>query len=521
MQQSNIFRFFIIVVLTLCAVVGSLEIFTMQGNVLGNSFRILTPLAIVIGLVAPRLAFYMLLVAGGYLDLIKRFMILDSRFTDTDLAFLLGFAPALVAGLCLKFVFQAVSKSPTVSNREIKLFIGTTLLCSVLGAAQILMSGELRSAGAAVNMVAYLYMPLLILRIFNSIAEIKQLMIFVTVIYLPAALWAIHQAYFGLEAFEMQYLLSGMTVESRQLDEEVFRNMGTMVSAHALSMVASILAISLIIPVSWKTGELSLKTWLNPIRLICIWLLVTAAYFTYSRTGWACAFVAIIAFMCLQSRLLTITAYFCSIVAIISLYLTADFILRSRVMVETQSILFEKFGVSAEARQMLVLGTLDARLESMASFATDRSIWTPFGLKVSGSNAQVNWVHDILTENLIRLGYIPLTVIVLGFLGGIFFSFRALFRMQRGPHRTMVTYFSALALGMLSGGFSQGVMILYFPINFFWCMFLGIGFALFQWQKKQLIENSISTLTSTQSVEHAPFDSLSRIHDIHARSHVN
>ena len=488
MQQNAIIRIFLIVALTVSAVAASFQIFSMQGNVLGNSFRVLTPFAVVIGLVAPRQAFYLLLVAGGYLDFIKRFMILDSRFTDVDLAFLLGFAPALVAGLTLKFVFEAISRSPNVSSRDVKLFAITTILCCGLGAAQILASGELRSAGTAVNMVAYLYMPLLIPRIFKNASEMKSLMIAAVIIYLPAALWAVHQAYYGLEAFEMQYLLSGMTNEVRQLDEEIFRNMGTMVSAHALSMVSSILAIALIIPISWKAGKISLKVWLNPIRLICIWLFLTGAYFTFSRTGWVCAIIAIIAFLCMQSRVLTFAAFFCSIAAIVTLYLSADYLLHSRIMVETQSLLFDKFGASAEARQMLVLGTLDARLESMASFATDPSIWTPFGLKAAGSDAQINWVHDILTENLVRIGYIPLSILVVGFFTGAFLSFRALFRMPRGLHRTMATYFAALALGMMSGGFSQGVMILYFPINFFWCMFLGVGYSLVRWQKKLVSE---------------------------------
>lgn len=485
MQQNAILRIFLLVALTLFAMVASFQMFSMEGNVLGNSFRFLTPLAIVLGLATPRLPFYLLLAAGAYLDLIKRFMILDSRFSDVDLAFLLGFAPALVAGMVLKFVFAAISKSHDVSAREVRLFFIITLLCCLLGGAQMVMGGGLRSAGNAVNMVAYLYMPLLVPRIFKSIPELKRLMATMAAIYLPAALWAIHQAYFGLEAFEMQYLLSGMTNEVRQLDEVVFRNMGTMVSAHALSMVASILAVALIIPISWKTGKISLKVWLNPIRLVFIWLFLTGAYFTFSRTGWACAIIAMIAFVILQNRFLTFTAYFTTLIGITALYLSADHLLKSRITQETQAILFEKFGTTAEAKQSLVLGTLDARLESMASFVNDPRIWTPFGLKLAKKDVQINWVHDILTENLIRLGYVPLSILAFSFLTGTFLCFRALFRMPRGPYRSMATYFAALALGIMSGGFSQGIMILYFPINLFWCLFLGASYALYLMQKQE------------------------------------
>lgn len=499
MQQNTPTRIFLFAALTLFAMGAAFQMFSMEGNVLGNSFRLLTPLAIVLGLATSRLPFYLLLAAGAYLDLIKRFMILDSRFTDTDLAFLLGFAPALVAGMVLRFIFAVLTKSNTVSAREVRLFSIITLLCCLLGGAQMIMGQGLRSAGNAVNMVAYLYMPLLVPRIFKSIPELKRLLIIMTVIYIPAALWAIHQAYYGLEAFEMQYLLSGMTNEVRQLDELVFRNMGTMVSAHAMSMVASIIAIAMIIPIVWKTGKISMSAWLNPIRLVCIWIFLTGAYFTFSRTGWACAIIALLAFVILQSRFLTFTAYFATIAGISALYLSADYLLKSKITQETQEILFEKFGTTAEARQSLVLGTLDARLESMASFVNDSRIWTPFGLKLAKKDVQINWIHDILTENLVRLGYVPLIILFLGILICSFLCFRALFRMPRGPDRTLATYFTALALGMMSGGFSQGIMILYFPINFFWCLFLGASYTLYLIQKQTItgVKTDTAPLEST------------------------
>ena len=285
MQSNQVGKTLAVFVFTSVAVVLSFQIFTSEGNVLGSSFRYLTPLAALIGLLIPRFALYLLLFSGAYLDLIKRFMILDSGFTEVDLAFLLGFAPALVAGMVLKFVFAVVTKSRSASPREIKLFFGTTFLCMFLGAAQVLMGDGLRSAGGALNMVAYLYIPLLLPRIFDNIYELKKLMIAIVIIYLPAAMWAINQAFNGLAAFEMQYLLSGMTIEIRQLDEEVFRNMGTMVSAHALSMISTILCAALIIPVSWKTGKMNLAVLANPVRWAAILIFMVGAYYTFSSDG--------------------------------------------------------------------------------------------------------------------------------------------------------------------------------------------------------------------------------------------
>jgi predicted membrane channel-forming protein YqfA (hemolysin III family) len=77
MQQNTPTRIFLFAALTLFAMGAAFQMFSMEGNVLGNSFRLLTPLAIVLGLATSRLPFYLLLAAGAYLDLIKRFMILD------------------------------------------------------------------------------------------------------------------------------------------------------------------------------------------------------------------------------------------------------------------------------------------------------------------------------------------------------------------------------------------------------------------------------------------------------------
>lgn len=484
MQQNPISKIFLLVLIAVIALGITMQIFTSQGNVLGNSFRYITPLAMLVGLLAPRMGFYLLLLAGAYLDAIKRFMVLDSNFSDVDLAFMLSFAPAIVAGMVLKFVLAMFITPEQVSRREIILFISITILCSAMGGAQLMMDGGIRNMGNAVNMVAYLYMPLLLPRIFKNLSDIRTLMIATMVIYVPAALWAWKQAQFGLAKYEMDYLLSGMTIEIRQLDEEIFRNMGTMVSAHALSMITSILTVALLIPVLWKNGKITPKTWLNPLRWVFATLFVIGAYFTFSRTGWACAMVAILTFIILQSRILTFASFFTVIISVTTLYLSAEYILEERLIAIAHEFVMEKAGNSPELRQALVLGTLEARLESMAAFVNEPTLWSKFGLRGQQHNAK--WVHDILTETLVKIGYIPLFTLVGGFLVGAFFSFRALFKMPRGPHRTFATYFAALGIGLCSGGFSQGVMILYYPINLFWCMFLGLAFTCYFWWRESL-----------------------------------
>lgn len=485
MQSNSITRIALLSLGILIALFATIQIFSTGGNVLANSFRILTPLAFAIGVFSPKAGFYLLLLAGGYLDLIKRFLIIESNFSDTDLAFMLAFAPAIVVGMVLLFVFQMATNRAT--PREVKLFIVISGVCAVLGAASVISEKSLRGLGFAVNTTAYLYLPLLIPRIFKSVAEVKTAMIAMVIVYLPAALWAIHQAKFGIAQFELAYLLSGMTTEVRQLDEAIFRNMGTMVSAHALSMVASILITALLLPISWKDGRFKITVWMNPLRIACIVLFLIGAYYTFSRTGWVCGICAILAFIVLQSRTLTYASYFAALAGLTTLYLTAEEILKSRVVQHAQDWLFANFGGTAEARQALVIGTIEARLESMSNFVNESSLWSPFGLKIAGREIEVKWVHDILSETLVKVGYIPLTIMVFGANIGVFMALRAIFRMPLGPNRNLVTYFTALTIGMIAAGFSQGVMILYFPINMFWCFFFAMACTAYFWQTQKTV----------------------------------
>lgn len=481
MQTQNFGRFFAGIIGVLLALLVAINVFTSGANVLAQSFRYLTPIALVVGITNPRFAMIVMLLAGAYLDEVKRLMILDTRFSNVDLAFLLGFSPALMGGVVLGILLSWVTGKKSYSRREVWLFLLITVFGVVMGCAYLMIGEGMRSLGDAVNVAAYNYLFLAIPMFYQSRKEVIGLLKNAMIIYLPAALWAIKQGEWGLAGFELDYIEAGYSIESRQLGELVFRNMGTMVSAAVLSMIASLMAAALLIPVQWKKERLSFRAWLSPIRWLVIVGYILAAKYTYSRTGWVCGGLAIGAFLVLGSRFLTYGGITSALVALALLYANAGRLEESKVLNRWQDYLFENVAQTDEQKQAMVIGTLAGRLESMAQFTENSEIWTPFGLKIAHKTQVTEglWIHDALTEALVMVGYVPLTILILGVLFVLWKVLRSFFSMENGPDRLFVRYYLALGGAMLFTGLSHGKSLFVFPTNFFWCMFFSSAYAMY------------------------------------------
>lgn len=464
------------------------SVFSGGGNVIGNISLVMAIVAFVVGFTNVKFAMILLFVSGAYLDTVKRLMTIDIGFSSLDIAYILILPVLIIAGMMTKLVGAWLIKPDQVDKRQMVSFIIITGLGLMMGGAYLLSSDAgLRGLGDAANASAYLYLIIIIPIYYKEKKDLYTLMKWLVVVYAPAGLWAIKQACWGIADFELAYLLSGYTNEIRQLDELVFRNMGTMVSAAALSMVASILAASLIIPIKWDSGKIALKVWLNPVRVVFVVIFVLSAYYTYSRTGWVCALIAIMGFALLQKKILAYTFSIFAVCGLFAIYLSADYLYTNKIVIELQDYIFEEIATSDEAKQALVVGTLEGRLESMREFTNNSNIWTPFGLRMAGLSTnevlEGDQVHDVFTELLVKMGYIPLSILLLA---GIFIFVRILnlnFSFQNRLDANSFRYFFALGGGMMLTGLSQGKMLFIFPTNLFWCLFFGMAFSIYRNRK--------------------------------------
>lgn len=484
-NNNNIQSIMIQVAAGFLALYGAFFIFSSGGNVVGKVAVVGSVAAFVIGISNVRAGIILALLCGAYLDAFKRLLIVDSNFGTFDIAAIQVIPVILMLGMVLRLVLGWITKPANIERWQIITFLVITMLGCVLGAAYVF-SGEMgmRALGDAANASAYLYLILLVPVYFGSKHEVFTLLKFILIIYVPVAIWALKQGVYGLADFEYDYLISGYTIEVRQLNEKVFRNMGSMVSAAALSMVSSILLAALIIPLRWKDGAFSLGVWFNPARWVFGILFAIGAYYTYSRTGWVCGLAAIVIFMFLQRKITAYGGALLGLSMLVGLYVSADYLYNNKYLIVWQEEIFTEFANSDQAQQALVIGTLEGRLESMREFATNREIWTPFGLAIAdkslSSSLEGDQVHDVMTEFLVKIGYIPMAIM---FLGGLWFFMRVMkvnFSFNSREDSRCFRFYLALAGGMLLTGLSQGKMLFIFPTNLFWCLFFGMAFAVYR-----------------------------------------
>lgn len=463
----------------------SLDVFASGSNALGKFYFYLMIGGGIIGLFAPKKGFFMLLFLTGYLDYFKRLMILDTGMRQLDLYYVLGVAPITLAGISLAMLYQyatgAVKRRPYEGAVAVGVIIGVGVL-TVLGMAGG-GKGGMRSLGDLVNTIAYPVLLFVMPMLFRTPEELRRVMKLSILIFIPSVIYYLYQTYVGFTWWEYKYMISGYTIEVRQLSESVVRVFGTMNGAAAATIVYSIDVALLLFAGFWKFRDDSGKTKdSSPIpRILLAIIFAWAAYRTFSRTGWIQGALAAVGFFAFRSRLLTKTLY----VSVFSLFLLvvlfSGYMLKHLVLNKWSDVLAGS-DASAEQRQATSLGSLNGRLEGFHQLATNGDLWTPFGTRLAGKKAEQvlgkGGAHDALTLAVLKFGYIPLSVI---FLVG-FLLLRALHRFvynqPDGLSATLAAASLSSAGAIAFGAFSNHTAFGLFPINFYMYFYIGIVISL-------------------------------------------
>lgn len=454
---------------------------TGYSNSVGKFFKYLIPFALIYPFVSARKSIFLLIFISPFIDLFKRFLILFPGVAMSDLSMVLSMPMCLLAGLLVKVFIDCIFQPNHENIKFIKYFFLTSFLVAfaTVGTAATFGGIGLKGIYMGLNSACYLYLIPLLPRFFSGTNEIVKLFFFMIFIFSVPALWCIKQGLFGLADFEYDYLRSGLTIEMRQLNEKVMRNFGTMVSASALSTCAAVMLGALIMPFSYKRLKISYFAPLNLLRLLGIVIFSVAIYYTFTRTAWV-VFIAILLFgFMLNNRFVFLSLFFSGVISILSLYLSSPWILDQRLLNKWQALLFSKYGGSAATEQMLVLGTFNGRIESMAGVVTNKGgIWSPFG-SLGGETFKDVTAHDFLSEFLFKYGYVPLFFVgIIGvFIVYKFFSLN--FRLLPSAERNLGRVFFAFTVGLLITGLSHGAISSVFPVNLFIGFFLAFGIHLF------------------------------------------
>src|SRR5436190_5581520 len=214
------------------------DIFTSGSNAVARFYMYTMVVGGVYGLLNARRAFYVLLFLSGYLDFFKRFMIFDSGLSRLDLYYVLGIAPATLAGITGNILYQHFTGKLPGRPGLNKLIIITVFACAgSLTMALFSDQGGFRSVGDSVNASIYFMLLFVVPVLFRTPEELRRLLKTLVIIYVPAVCYMLVHYFHGIFDWEMDYLRSGLTIEIRQLMERTMRPFGTMNAASNASMV--------------------------------------------------------------------------------------------------------------------------------------------------------------------------------------------------------------------------------------------------------------------------------------------
>lgn len=475
-MNSGFSRIIVSFAIMIVALWITMDVFASGSNALGKFYFYSMVAGFFVGLCAPKKGFYMLLFLTGYLDYFKRLMILDVGMRQFDLYYVLGIAPATLAGISMALIYQYVT-----GVMEHRKGVGRILVCAVglMGLTAFASSGGgFRALGDMVNAVAYLSLLFVMPMLFPTPQELRQIMKVSIFIFIPSVAYYLYQTYYDFTWWEYKYMIMGYTIEVRQLGERVHRVFGTMNGAGAAVVVYSMHVALLLFGGFWKYRDDSGRTKDASIipRVVLAFFFAWAAYRTFSRAGWIQGVVAAACFMAFRSRLLTRAAYITLFLAIAIVVASSGYLIKHKILNDWSEDIAGENGTN-EMRQATNLSTMNARLEGFSYLVTDSDLWTPFGVTFAGTTVDRvlgnRSMHDAFSGALLKVGFVPLTIV--GILAFYFMRslHRFIFRQPDGLTATLAASSLGCAVGIFIGVTHNGSALTNYPVNFYLYFYLG------------------------------------------------
>jgi len=241
---------------------------TKGGNVLGNIALYFSIGSFLFGMVQPKAGAYLMIFFAAYIDMLKRFLAVDYHLSMHDSATILSIPLALMLGIC-----SGLAAKAAMGKVKIPMFpfiVANCFVIGIVGAMLLKSSGGLGGIFHAVNAGSYLVLIWVFPTLFVSRWEIRRFILWTVIIFVPVGMVGIKQQFFGYSDIETAYLMSGLTIEIKQLTWEGIRPFATMAAPGSFSGLMSICALLVIYLHKTRKEVVGKDPILSSVRFLCL-----------------------------------------------------------------------------------------------------------------------------------------------------------------------------------------------------------------------------------------------------------
>jgi len=441
-------------------------------GIFGNPLSTVAPI-IAIGLwmwgtIDYRKGLIILIILSAFLDFAKRLLLFNGEIAIEDVAKVLLVAPVTLVGLLIgSWVPAAIFRKRKFARHEVKviwIFIGAFALLGLASYIQTKNSKDVMTAlgqcGIYMSMVIVAYS----LYAKKSICEIKRLLLFIQLIFLPVALYGLWQVMFGYNQFEIDYMMTGLTITYNLLFEPYTRPFSTLNSPQAYgTMMWFLMVISFY---QWRSAS-------NRKGLLCIvWIIyLVADLFSTTRGSTVFSLVSLPFLYWFTSKRKTLAVYGFLGTVMLILVLNAQWLLNNLSYLDS---LIPKSG--AFSQQMLNIQTMSERLQGYVNVLGNPESWSLLGdwhYRAETAAHDENYNHDALSQLLLQFGIVGVGCIFGLITWAAVIIHSRVFKIRDEKMREMASLMLVLMVFFLfSNLFGKGFQV--FPINMYFFLFVGL-----------------------------------------------
>jgi hypothetical protein len=441
-----------------------------EGNTLANVFLYLIIGTCGLAFIAPRTAFFVFLVTCGYVDLFKRLMVVSGRVSMDDLYYVLGLAPALLSCIIISVLIRGVIGGIPMTQKHVWLFLagcGVVLLNVFLSLLEPDHSFGKILQGTA-NGGLYGMLIFVVPMLFNDEDDVLAIFKFLLWTYAPVGLYGIVQQGWGFQDFELAYLMTGLSIEIKQLFTDRVRAFSTLNSPTALGAISAAFVVIPLYLSSVRTKDGTRR--LLPLALAGLFtaIFLGALAASTSRTGIIMVVVMASGIFAFRTRTGTMIFYAVASATFGTLLLGARYML-DRIESVTDRLL-NQFGGSL-SDDTININTFSDRLHGFADVLTNSEAYTWFGY---GATRGIDprdplYNHDLLSNTLVRYGAVPLFVLIIATIAFLVWTHGHLLSLRDKRRRHICAAMLAMAMSFFAISITSGNVLSIFPVNtFFW-----------------------------------------------------